>query len=413
MTEGASETRRKRDFLIPAAFFFLSLAVRIPFAILLPHKLRADAVFYFETARNIATGHGYVLPDGRFLGSVPPTFPAFLAAVFKVFGVGLVPALAAQVVVGAATTVLVYYVAKVYFDRTVAVLAAAAFAIDPLYVWASRVVLTETLTTFLLASSLLTYYKTSRGSTGFAAATGLLLAATALCRVSFVVVALVLILGLPFVGVARRGVRLRTAAVTAAAFLALMGLWTYRNYRVFGVPVPLTLNAPQIFYEGNAGLGGGTHPGSVGLRRSPEFAEKVKVYWGTPRADLEYERFYRAKAFALLRDNVKEFIFSLPGKFIRFFRPAPAAGKALFIPWALAGGLLLLASLAGVVLFRGPAARTFALLAPVAAVALTHTIMKPLLRFRIPVEFILIIYAAAFTAFCLERVRGRVRRAGK
>ncbi len=413
MIEGASETKHKRDFLIPAAFFFLSLAVRIPFAILLPYKLRADALFYFETARNIATGHGYILPDGRFLGSVPPTFPLFLAAVFKVFGVGLVPALAAQVVVGAATTVLVYYVAKVYFDRTVAVLAAAAFAIDPLYVWASRVVLTETLTTFLLAASLLTYYRTSRGSTGFAAATGLLLAATALCRVSFVVVALVLILALPFLGVVRRGIRLRTAAVTAAAFLALMGLWTYRNYRVFGVPVPLTLNAPQIFYEGNAGLGGGTRPGSVGLRRSPEFAEKVKVYWGTPRADLEYERFYRAKASALLRDNLKEFIFSLPGKFIRFFRPAPAAEKALFIPWALAGGLLLLASLAGVVLFRGPGARTFALLAPVAAVALTHTIMKPLLRFRMPVEFILIIYAAAFAAFCLERVRGRIRRAGK
>lgn len=203
---------------------------------------------------------------------------------------------------------------------------------------------------------------------------------------------------------------MRTAALAAAAFLALTGLWTYRNYRVFGAPIPLTLNAGQIFYEGNFRLGRGEFPTSVALRRSREFAEEVRVYWGTPRADLEYERFYRAKGRELLTRYPLRFALSLPGKFVRFFGPGVGAKRAGFVVWLFVGGLLLVASWAGILLFRGPPSRTFVLLSPLAVTALTHTVLKPLVRFRIPVEFILIIYAAAFVAFCLERVPVRPRR---
>ena len=404
--------KTQRAWLVPAGFFCLALVLRVLVAVFTRYKLQADAVFYFGTARNVASGLGYLLPDGRFLGSVPPTYPLFLAAVFKIFGVGLVPAVGAQVAVGAATTVLVYYLARVYFNARVAAWAAALFAVHPVYIWASRVVLTETLTTFLLAAALLTYEKTSRGSARFALITGLLLAAATLCRSSCFVVSLVLIAALPFYRMAGRAARLRTAALAAAAFLALVGLWTYRNYRVFGTPVPLTLNAGQIFYEGNFRLGRGEFPTSVALRRSREFTEKVRVYWGTPRADLEYERFYEAKARELLNRNRLRFALSLPRKFVHFFSPAAAAERAGFVVWFVVGGLLLVASWAGILLFRGPPSRTFALLSPVAATALTHAVLKPLVRFRIPVEFILIIYAAAFVAFCLGGLRGRSRPPG-
>ena len=403
------DVKRQRAWLIPAGFFCLALVLRVLVAVFTRYRLQADAVFYFGTARNIASGLGYVLPDGRFLGSVPPAYPLFLAGVFKIFGVGLAPAVAAQVAVGAATTLLVYYVARVYFDGRVAALAAALFAVYPVYIWASRVVLTETLTTFLLAAALLTYEKTSRGSAAFALITGLLLAAAALCRSSFNVAALVLIAALPFHPMGGRAARLRTTALAAAAFLALTGLWTYRNYRVFGAPVPSTLNAGQIFYEGNFALGRGEVPTSVALRRSPEFAEEVGVYWGTPRADMEYERFYGAKAWELLNHNRLRFALSLPGKFVHFFSPAASAERAGFVVWTVVGGLVLVAAWAGILLFRVPMSRAFALLSPVVAAALTHTILKPLVRFRIPVEFILIIYAAAFVAFCFGRARVRPR----
>ncbi|HUU56335.1 MAG TPA: glycosyltransferase family 39 protein, partial [bacterium] len=83
------------------------------------------------------------MPDGRLLGAVAPVYPLFLAGVFKLFGVGVAQALAAQVLVGSVTTVLVYYLAKVYFDGKVAAGAAALFVIYPSYIWASGVVLTE------------------------------------------------------------------------------------------------------------------------------------------------------------------------------------------------------------------------------------------------------------------------------
>lgn len=404
---GMMDVKRQQAWLVPAGFFCLALVVRALVAALTQYKLQADAVFYFGTARNVASGLGYVLPDGRLLGSVPPAFPLFLAGVFKVFGIGLGQAVAAQVVVGAATTVLVYYLARHYFGNKTALIAAAIFAVHPVYVWTSRVVLSETLATFLLAAALLAYARASRGSPAFALVTGLLLAATALCRSSFFVVALALTAGLAFYRMGGPAARVRAVALAAAAFVALTGLWTYRNYRVFGAFVPSTLNAGQILYEGNMRLAGGDVPTSVALRRSPEFAERVGAYSGTPRADLEYERFYREKAFELLGRYRLRFALSLPGKFVHFFSPAPSARKkAAFVVWGVGGGLLTVAAWAGILLFRRPASRTFALLAPVGAVALAHTVLKPLLRFRVPIEFILIIYAAAFAAFCLERARG-------
>lgn len=401
------EAKRQRAWLVPAGFFCLALVVRALVAALTSYKLQADAVFYFETARNVANGVGYVLPDGRFLGSVPPAFPLFLAGVFKVFGVGLTQAVAAQLVVGAATAVLVYYLARHYFGNKTAVIAAAIFAVHPIYVWTSRVVLSETLATFLVAAALLAYARASRGSAAYAVVTGLLLAAAALCRSSLLVVALVLTAGLAFYRMGGWAVRARTVALVAAAFLALTGLWTYRNYRVFGAFIPSTLNAGQVLYEGNMRLAEGDVPTSVELRRSAEFDERLGPHWGTPGADLEYDRFYREKASELLERYRMRFVRSLPGRFVHFFSPAPSARKKVaFTVWIVIGGLLTVAAWAGVLLFRRPASRTFALLAPVLTVALTHVVLKPLLRFRVPVEFILIIYAAAFAAFCLERARG-------
>ncbi len=401
------DVKRQRAWLVPAGFFCIALAARVLVAVLTRYQLKADAVFYYVTAKNVATGVGYLLPDGRFLGSVAPAFPLFLAAVFKVFGVGLTQAVAAQVVLGAATTVLVYYLARRYFDKTTAIIAAAIFAAHPVYVWSSRVVLSETLATFLLAGALLAYARASRGSAAHAVFAGLFLGAAALCRSSFYAVAAVLTAGLAFYRMGGPAARVRAVALTALAFLALTGLWTYRNYRVFGAFVPATLNAGQILYEGNMRLGRGAVPTSVALRRSPEFAARVEPHRGTPRADLEYERFYREKAFELLSRYRLRFAASLPGKLVHFFSPAPTARKkAAFVAWLVVGGLLTVAAWAGIMLYRRPASRTFALLAPVAAVALAHVVLKPLLRFRVPVEFLLIIYAAAFAAFCLGRARG-------
>ncbi len=401
-------TERQRAWLVPAGFFCLALVVRVLVAVLTRYRLQADAVFYFVTAKNVASGLGYVLPDGRFLGSVPPAFPLFLAGVFKVFGVGVTQAVAAQLVVGAATTVVVYYAAREYFGARVAAWAAVIFAVHPVYVWASRVVLSETLATFLLAAAVLAYARAARGSGLFAFAAGLFLGAAALCRSSLYLVALTLTAGLAFYRMGGAAARVRVVALAAAAFLAVTGLWTYRNYRVFGEFVPATLNAGQILYEGNMRLGRGEVPTSVALRHSPEFTARLEPLWGTPRADLEYERFYRAKALELLKRYPGRFALSLPGKLVHFFDPAPPpARRAAFAAWTVVGGLLMMASWAGMLLFRRPASRTFALLSPVAAVALGHVVLKPLLRFRTPVDFILIIYAAAFAAFCFERLRRR------
>jgi 4-amino-4-deoxy-L-arabinose transferase-like glycosyltransferase len=388
----------------------VALLARAAYAVVAPRALEADAVYYYVTARNVALGVGYVLPDGRFLGSVPPLFPYFLAGVFKIFGVGVAQAVAAQALVGAATAVVVYFTARAYFDGRVAAWAAALFAAYPFYIWASSVVLTEALTTLLLAASLWAYYYAARGSTAAGGGAGLLLAATALCRSSFLAVGVPLVVALAFFRTGGWRTRLRVVAAAAVVFAALTGLWAYRNYRLLGVPTPATLNGARIFYEGNFRAGEGRYPSSVELMRSTEFREEAGVYRGTPYADVAYERFFQARAAELWRREAGAILTSLPRKFVRLCRPAPDLRLPLRLPLAMAAGVLLVFAWAGILRYRRPAGRAFVLLAPVLITLVTHTVLKPLFRFRLPVDFILLIFAAAFASFCWEQVRGRLRR---
>ncbi|UCH79306.1 MAG: glycosyltransferase family 39 protein [Candidatus Coatesbacteria bacterium] len=410
MTPSRADRKNPRGWLLPAGFFCAALLARAAYAVAAPRALEADAVYYYETARNLALGVGYVLPDGRLLGSVPPVFPYFLAGVFKIFGAAPASAVAAQVLVGAATAVVVYFTARVYFDGRVAAWAAALFAVYPFYIWASSVVLTEALTTLLLAASLWVYYYAARGSALAGAGAGLLLAATALCRSSFLAVGVPLVVALAFFRAGGWRTRLRVVAAAAVAFAALTGMWAYRNYRLLGVPTPATLNGARIFYEGNFRAGEGAHPSSVELMRSPEFEREARVYLGTPCADVAYERFFRARAGELWRREAGAILTSLPGKFVRLCRPAPDLRLPARLPLTAAAGALLVFAWVGILRYRRPAGRAFVLLAPVLITLVTHAVLKPLFRFRLPVDFILIIFAAAFASFCWEQIRGDRRR---
>src|ERR1700690_161819 len=82
------------------------LAMRLFFILKFPVQDSGDAPFYIELARNWLKNGVYGVPIGGHLTPVDmrlPGYPAFLAAVFAVFGQSIRPVLVAQALVDVAT----------------------------------------------------------------------------------------------------------------------------------------------------------------------------------------------------------------------------------------------------------------------------------------------------------------------
>ncbi len=110
---------------------------------------------YLPLARSIAAGDGLAL-GGRLTAYRPPLYPIVLSPVLMTLGdraargIGLL-----HLALGAATAGLTACVALAWnMGSRRAFLAAVIVAVDPVLVWQSRFVMTETLTAFLLVAAL-------------------------------------------------------------------------------------------------------------------------------------------------------------------------------------------------------------------------------------------------------------------
>jgi len=157
--------------------------------------LRADAGQYAQYARNLVE-HG-VYSFATLVPPVPdsfrsPGYPLFLALCRLFGGEGgwYSLAIALQVVLGAATVLLCYRLARTWLPFPVALSAAALCASSPHLVVAGAYVLTECLTTFVLLAGLLLLAR--EGSRLRLGAAGAVFGFAVLCNETLVVLPLVL-----------------------------------------------------------------------------------------------------------------------------------------------------------------------------------------------------------------------------
>lgn len=126
-----------------------------------------DSVWYDFAARSIAAGKGYVwdptvwkLADGTpFYGDDtetgpsalwPPGYPAFLAAVYKLTGGSLLAGKVANAVLGAATALLAFLIARRLFNDVAGAVAGVAVAFLPSHALFTALTMSEVFFTFLL-----------------------------------------------------------------------------------------------------------------------------------------------------------------------------------------------------------------------------------------------------------------------
>jgi 4-amino-4-deoxy-L-arabinose transferase-like glycosyltransferase len=219
-----------------------------------------DPWSYDRLATALADGHGYVNEAGQPTAYYPPGYPAVLGAVYWLVGHRPAAGEVLNVLLGAVTAGLVYWIGSRAFGRTAGLLAAVAFAVFPSHILYASQLHSEVVFTaaYLLALGLLLAAPAPQDKRWlrFWLAAGLAIGMAGLIRpaaLSLLVVVPIVMRpgGTPWKTVAR-GTGL---AVLAAALV--MTPWVARNAVKVGVPAVST-NAGIDFWIGN-------HDGASGL----------------------------------------------------------------------------------------------------------------------------------------------------
>ncbi len=223
----------------------------------------SDTEFYYLVAKNIVSGHGYVIDYAKGVGWTaggqataffPPGYPLFLAGVYAVFGGGVQTAIWANAVLAALSVVPVYFIGLRLFGQRAAIGGALLTAVFPSFVIQTPVVLTEPLFLLLFASSVAVLLQ-GRGKNLWLA--GILVGLSALVRPMALLLVPAILIWWLYEGTARREAILHAAFLSALALLVILP-WSVRNFVVLGKPVLISTNFGYNLRIGHAPYSTGT-----------------------------------------------------------------------------------------------------------------------------------------------------------
>jgi 4-amino-4-deoxy-L-arabinose transferase-like glycosyltransferase len=386
-----------------------------------------DTSWYWFSAHYFANGDGYVNPlTGTPTAAWPPGYPVFLGSLFRAFGEHLPLALMANVALGTLTVAGVYGLGLLLFERTTALVAAAAMALWPGQIYFTSLVMSESLFTLLFVLGLVAIALAARSPRPHAAvlAVGVITAVAAFTRGH----ALLL---LPLAGLwwAASGVRWQQAARWTGAATLVVGLalapWVARNAHHLGRPVLISNNMGHNIWIGhNDGATGRIPPADI-ARPAPERGDmtqaefeaaadarqlregleymathpareielslvKVRALWESDASGLDWNAGFREGFYA--SEGLERFLRGLANGYW-FAALGLAAAGLLAVRSRLTNDLLILPAIvlawtALHVLFYGdpryhyPVAFVLALLAARGAVALAEPLARPLPRLK-------------------------------
>ena len=364
-----------------------------------------DSQTYRALGDTLALAEGLVITDSevgpaRRHADRMPGYPVVLAILRNLFGPSVIPLVLLQAALGTIAAWLACLLGREVFSPLAGLLAAAAVALAPWQVYFATVALTECWSAaMLLAVVLCAVRAVKQQQLSYAAGAGL--AAAALVYVHPVFLGLPAVLLVPAAVAPGRLRWLGHWALATVIVAAALVPWWARNASVFGRFVPATTRLGVTLYDGvRPGATGGTD-----MRFEQDLAPRT--------ADLDeaaYDRWYRRRSWDLIRSDPWRVVSLAGPKFRRLWSPVPHAdvAQAPFYRWAsilafvpmVAGAMLGL-----VVLLRRPGLLVL-LLAPVAWVTMVHLLMVGSVRYRVPVEPMLLVVAAAAVGWVLQGQAG-------
>ena len=393
--------KQLRILKIPFLLFSVALLLRVLFVLakycfnIFPSGVffyAADSGLYDELAQSLLRGEGmsrYGHPTAYYM----PLYPIFLAGCYALFGRNFLIVGIVQSLLGALVCVFVYLMGKEVFNQRVGILAGTWAAVYyELVLWNSGQILTEPLYTFLITFGMLLLVR-AFGETKIqeknqqkllflhSGASGMLIGLASLTRpivLGFgVVVAFWLFL---------RQSKVRILIFGFALILTMLP-WVVRNSLVFHDFLLGSSEGGWVFYLGNnphsTGGGGGSNEAIPALPMPPGLSET------------EVNRRYYQAAFQFIKEHPGRALSLLLPKLLNTWRPvyANSSLKHKLIAYPSYGALVIFAFLGLVMgIRRSEATKLMGLF--VVYHILFHTLVTGEIRFRAPVEPVLIVFAA-------------------
>jgi 4-amino-4-deoxy-L-arabinose transferase-like glycosyltransferase len=242
-TDRVKYGRVRSIFLSP---WYIPVVITLAFAIRLcwllvfhPHPV-SDFSFYFRSAESIARGLGYSHNGTSPTAYFPIGYSLFLGMLFRVFGISVAVAQAANLVLSVASLVLAYWIARDLFRSELAGrLSILLLAIYPDNIAYASLVGVETLHLFLLflGVTLLLPCISIKGEVRpwRLLSAGVLFGFATLCKAQTLLLPMILLILFPRFSWNRRSIldRLKKTSILYAALIVVLIPWVIRNYRLY------------------------------------------------------------------------------------------------------------------------------------------------------------------------------------
>ena len=385
----------ERNFLL----FWLGLSALLRLAFVLKTGtggLSPDAWDWMTTGWRVAAGEGF---GGSWR---PPGYIFYLAGLSLAFGKSVMAVKFANVLLGTATVLLAYLTAKIIFNLRTARITAALLSFYPYLIAYSGDGLSETFMAFILAAAVYLIARASeKPSWPNLAAAGLVMGYTALTKSTV----------LPFLLLACAWLWWRTGKFRSGFFAGVFTLlailpWSMRNYFSEGGYV-MPVSTPWYSFYGSCS-DAAIRVEMMGEQDSPQVAQIAPENWDyvskLPLA--ERDKYCKEKSLEWINDNPYQFTYLLYLRVKHFWRLYPMmayrwqkyaamATSGLYIPLCFAGMLLGLRS------FK----KTSLLAGLLVLYTLVHMFFVVTLRYRVPADPYIIMFAAFALASLLDLFR--------
>lgn len=384
-----ADHRRRQTLLITTTF---ALALRLLFAATLEERLYfPDAVEYHGVALNLLAGKG-LLNDIEDMGvaATPPLYPFLLAIFYLLFGESILAVRIVQALIGSLSCVVLYFLGREAFGREAGIMAAWMAAPYPFFVFLSAFLLTETLFIFFLLLLLLLLVRATRENGVLTAAgagfvTGLaILLRPSLLFFPFLFGPFWILLGRP------RGKSAKLVGLFVLFTLLTVAPWTVRNYLRLGAFVPVTTHGGWSLYEAN-------------FPRATGGSTVNQVEW--PReiagmSEVERDRFLTKQALLFIRNHPLTFLKLAFIKLTRFWNVVPNYAEyrspGYMLMSLVSFGPVLIIGMSGVIVALRERGGVIALILalPVLYFSFLHMVFIGSIRYRIPIDALLILFAS-------------------
>ena len=258
-----------RGYELPAVLA-LATALRLLLLAFWTPELSGDALDYDRLARSLLDGRGYTNSRGEPTSWRPPLYPAFVAAGYVLSGGSVRGVRLFQALLDVGTVALTYQLGKRFFGYAAGCIAGLLVAVNVGTVAATSRLLSESVFTVLLMAAVVRSAawlqamndRRMRAAVGLGISAGVLVGAATLCRgvlllYPFCLVSMTVLClrssGSPSgstrpIWERRQGI-LRACLALLLGFVVVLMPWTFRNYRVHGAFVPVTTQIGVALYS--------------------------------------------------------------------------------------------------------------------------------------------------------------------